>query len=179
MTLPTEIIFPLSEERLNSADPREIGSYVRDLVRSLTTMYQELSQSTNGDIREFHPKITGDTTPGSGTYTNQDGWYLRKGLMVDYWFGLSWTAHTGVGHAYIELPYKVKKTTYPPFVGEVHGQYNYGGGYTGLFSLGGSSTFKNYLYAEGPGGLAFLPLQLLTSGTLFGHIRYVGQEIEN
>lgn len=179
MTLPIELILPLNEERLETADPKQIASYVRELVTTLSRSYQDISQSINGDIRQFLPVVAGMTTDGTGTYTVQDGWYLRKGLLVDFWYAVVWTAHSGTGQIKINLPYKVKKSINNPFVGEVHGVYNYAAGYTGMFSLGLSDTFNNAIYAEGPGGVAVFPLQLLTSGTLWGHIRYIGQEIEN
>jgi hypothetical protein len=179
MTLPTDWILPLNEDRLDSGDPVLIGDYIRELVSSLESIYRDLSQATNGDIRQFTPTILGLTTPGVGTYTVQDGWYLRKGLMVDYWFALQWTAHTGTGFASIQLPYKVKNTISAPFVGHVHGIYNYSAAYNGMFGLCAANTFQYNLYAEAAAGAAFVSLQLLTSGTLFGHIRYIGQEIEN
>ncbi len=179
MTLPTEWIFPLNEERLHSKNVQDIGDYVEELVTTLTSMYSQLSQAVNGDIRQFIPKLVGSTTPGTGTYVVQDGWTLRQGLMVDVWFAVSWSGHTGTGQAYIELPYKVKNSLSDTFPGQLNGTYNYGGGYTGMFTLAHPNTFQNALYADGPGGLGVFPLQLLTSGTLFGHIRYIGQEIEN
>lgn len=179
MTLPTELILPLNADRLESGDPGLIGQYIRELVTTLSKMYQDLAQATNGDIREFPPKIIGLTTPGVGTYTVQDGWYLREGLIVDYWFVVGWSGHTGTGQAYVQLPYKVKKTISLPFVSSVHGQYNYAATYSGLFGTATSDTFRYDLYAEGPLNIAVLPLPLLTSGLLFSHIRYIGQEIEN
>ena len=179
MTLPTEWIFPLNEERLHSRNVQDIGDYVEELVTTLTAMYSQVSQAVNGDIKEFIPQVFGLTTPGVGTYSIQDGWVLRQGLMVDVWFAVSWTAHTGSGQAYIQLPYKVKNSLSEPFAGQVYGQYNYIADYTGMFSLAHPNTFQNALFVEGPVGIGASPLQLLTSGTLFGHIRYIGQEIEN
>lgn len=179
MTLPTEWIFPLNEERLHSNNAQDIGDYVEELVTTLTAMYAQVSQATNGDIREFTPIVIGLTTPGEGTYTVQDGWVLRKGLLVDIWFTVQWSGHTGTGQLYIQLPYKVKNSLSDPFVGQLNGSYNYGGGYTGMFTLAHPNTFQNAAYVDGPGGIGVLPLQLLTSGALFGHIRYIGQEIEN
>lgn len=178
MTLSTEIIFPLNEERLNSGDSNQIGAYVRELVTTLTTMYQQISQATNGDIRQYLPLVYGNTSQGEAVYTTQDGWYLRKGIIVDYWFAVGWSAHSGTGQIYIQLPYKVKQVIGAVFNSSVHGQYNYGGGYTSLFGIAISDTIKYLLYAEGPANIAIAPLALLTSGALIGHIRYIGQELE-
>jgi len=179
MTLPNNWILPLNEDRLSSGDPLLIGDYLRELIYSLTTMYEDLAESTNGEYRQFLPEIYGTTVNGKGTYTIREGWYLRKNLMVDYWYACTWTGHTGAGNAFVQLPYKVKFTDSNPFVGEVHGQYNYAATYTGMFGLGISQTFQEQLFLEGPANIAVAPLPLLTSGTLYGHIRYIGQEIEN
>jgi hypothetical protein len=179
MTLPIEWIFPLNEERLQSGNAAQLGEYVQELITTLTSMYQNVSQAINGDLKEFIPKVFGTTVAGEGSYSVQDGWVLRQGLMVDVWFSVSWMGHTGSGDAYIQLPYKVKKSLSNPFAGLLHGDYNYGAGYTNMFTLALQDTFKNAIYADGPGGLAVMPLSLLTSGTFFGHIRYIGQEIEN
>ena len=178
MTLPIEWIFPLNEERLESGDATQIGEYTKELVITLTDMYQNIGQIINGEIRSFTPQVFGTTSAGAGTYNVQDGWYLRKGLMVDYWFAIQWSAHTGTGHVYVQLPYKVKKTLNYPFNGEVHGEYGYGGGYTGMYSLAPGDTFQNLIYLEGP-SLGIFQASLLTNGTFFGHIRYIGQQIEN
>lgn len=178
MTLPIETILPLNPTRLDSKDPAIIGDYVSELVNTITTMYQELSQATNGDYREFSPQIFGLTTPGNGTYAVQQGYYLRKGLMVDYWFNISWTAHSGSGFAYLLLPYKVRFNN-TDFPGQVYGQYNYPNTYNGLFGLAVSQTFREDLYAEGSANIPVVQLTLQSTGALRGHIRYIGQEIEN
>ena len=74
MTLPIEWIFPLNEERLNSNEPKQIGQYVQELITTLNSMYKDVSQGINGDIKQFTPEIFGDTVQGKATYSVQDGW---------------------------------------------------------------------------------------------------------
>lgn len=178
MTLPTELIFPLNEDRLKSRDPLAIGEYVQELVTTLSNMYRDLAQNVDGDYRQFVPKIIGSTIEGIGTYTYQEGWYLRQGLMVDVWFTIQWSAHTGTGDAYVNLPYKVKNVLTTPFVNGVFGTYPLSAGYTCMFGSAESNTFNYFLYENGP-GLTVQSLNVVGNGTVIGHIRYIGQQIEN
>ena len=178
MTLPIETILPLNAERLRSGNPVLVGDYVSELVNSLTTIYTQQSQAINGDYKDFAPIVYGTSTAGLGTYSVQNGYYLRLGLIVDYWYTVAWSGHTGTGNAYIQLPYKVKFNN-TDFTGEVVGQYNYSSSYNGMWGLGVSQTFRKDLYLEGALNIPVLALPLLTSGALRGHIRYIGQEIEN
>lgn len=165
MTLPTQINFPPEDN-------------VREIVKTLAEMYENVAQAVNGDIREWTPKLSGLTSAGVGTYTLQTGWYLRQGIIIDAWFDVAWTAHTGTGNAYIELPYKVKFTNNAPFVGQVHmSGITLGAGYTNLFIVGESNGFRGFLYGEGS-GLAMANLNIVASGRLLGHFRYIGQEFE-
>jgi len=43
------------------------------------------------------PVIAGQTTTGTGTYTDQDGLYTKVGNLVTVTCYLNWTAHTGTG----------------------------------------------------------------------------------
>lgn len=45
----------------------------------------------------FTPTIAGFTTPGTGTYTTQQGTYTKVGNAVHFTTTLIWTAHTGTG----------------------------------------------------------------------------------
>jgi hypothetical protein len=179
MTLPTDIILPLRPEQINSADPAQRELYTRDLIYSLTRMYQDIAQNVNGDIREYSVTVEGSTTAGSATYTNQTGIYLRQGLMVDVWFNVTWSGHTGSGDMYVTLPYQVFKGLFDPWVGELFvSTIALTGGYTGTFGIAFSESFK-YVVVQYGSGLPALNLALPASGSLYGHVRYVGTEFEN
>ena len=53
------------------------------------------------------PVMTGNATPGTGTYTTQSGYFTRIGRTVFVQCTIAWTAHTGTGSMYISLPYTV------------------------------------------------------------------------
>jgi len=176
MTLPTDIIFPFRPEQINSKDPAQLAEYMRDLVYTLSRTYQDTAQAVNGDIRQFTPVVKGFTIEGVGTYTHQIGWYLRQGIIVDVWFDVKWTAHTGNGFIYVELPYKVKDSLQKPWVGVVQaGDFTFGAGRTYLVINAIPNTFRCEVFAQGT-GLATLQNAVQATGHLIGHIRYVGQE---
>jgi len=79
----------------------------------LTRMYEDLARAINGKEDTWKPTIEGADSgaAGTGSYDTQLGYYYRRGLLVDCWFALKVTAHTGTGNARIKLPYKIKKTT--------------------------------------------------------------------
>ena len=51
------------------------------------------------------PVMAGSSTPGTGTYTTQAGYFTRIGRTVFVQCYIAWTAHTGTGNMYISLPY--------------------------------------------------------------------------
>lgn len=56
------------------------------------------------NIRSFTPAITGASSAGTCTYTQQKGSYQIVGSVVHFQIHLAWTGHTGSGQAYINLP---------------------------------------------------------------------------
>ena len=145
-------------------------------------MYADIVQNVNGDIRNFTAKVSGTTSAGVGTYDHQIGWYLRQGLMVDVWFDVEWTAHTGTGNLFLNLPYKVFNTRSPtatnkPFVGVLQPD-------TVTFATGSAAvinaipnTFRGEIWEYGS-GVATANIALAGTGEIIGHIRYVGTEFE-
>lgn len=174
MSLPTDYIFPTG----GSSDP--------EFMRSLTRMYQMLAQEINGDFRwnlaplsqRFTPVLKGVSSVGAGTYTHQVGWVYRQGLLVDLWFDVEWTGHTGTGALYVELPYKAIQTEEKPFPGVVQtSNISYGSGNTGLVIKAIPDTYRGEFATYGS-GKATANFDVVTSGQLIGHIRYIGQGIE-
>ena len=49
----------------------------------------------------FTPIVSGTTTAGTGTYTQQAGQYTRIGNRLFFVINLGWTAHTGTGNMFI------------------------------------------------------------------------------
>jgi hypothetical protein len=54
-------------------------------------------QLVEGVKLPFTPSVSGTSTAGTGTYTSQDGSYVKVGNIVTYELDCSWSAHTGTG----------------------------------------------------------------------------------
>lgn len=186
MTVPTNIIFPTHPDGLLTADPKDIERYFRELNFTLQQMYEQLAQGINGDIKadfaiqrqQWVPILKGTSTPGSFTYTNQYGWVLRQGLLVDVWFDVSWSASGGAaGNLYVELPYEVALSNGKPFVGVVQSStLAYTGG-TGIVVNAISSTYRGEFWNVGS-GFTTANQAVVASGQLIGHLRYIGKQDE-
>jgi hypothetical protein len=61
-----------------------------------TTLYEEGT---------YTPTYTGGTTPGTTTYTLQDGVWVRVGNVIHVTGAVVWSAATGTGNARISLPF--------------------------------------------------------------------------
>lgn len=60
----------------------------------------------------FTPTVRGSSTTGTGTYTQQKGWYTKVGRQVTVNVWLLWTAHTGTGYLqFSDLPFVANNTS--------------------------------------------------------------------
>lgn len=185
MTLPTDVLLPLQSDLIKAGDPETLELYLRNLIETLTERDRQVVGNVNGTINQFSPVVKGSVTAGTGTYAagEQVGWYLRQGIIVDVWFDVIWSAHTGAGFIYVELPYQVaaspNSTVMRPFVGQMETSgITYTVGYTSTFGEGEPNTFKYNLVQTGSAQTAAL-LAIPGSGRLLGHVRYIGKDIEN
>lgn len=185
MTLPTDIIFPLHSDRINSENPKDREDYMSELVFSLTTMYENISETVNGNMSNdqtlgmlnYTPVVTGTTgVNGAETYSKQTGWYLRQGLMVDVWVDIAFTGHAGTGNTQISLPYTSAITNNEPFQGMlVATTIAYSAGYTQIsWNVPSDSIIANVL--ETGSGQPLQSLPMAAAATFCGHIRYIGQQ---
>jgi len=187
MTIPTNIVFPLHEEKISQGNPTDLAKYLTELVFTLQRMYEEIAQATNGNIRadfleqdrRWTPTLKDTGTAATFTYAHQNGWAFRRGLNVDAWFDIEFSAPSvaPTGNMYIELPYKVAETTQMPFVG-VAQTSNFGytsGTYCVVNAI--SDTFRAEIWNVG-NGTATTNQLTPTSGRIFGHISYIGQQDE-
>ena len=174
MSLPTDIIYPDPID-MNSEDPAVREKYMKDLIFKMTRTYQDTTEAVNGNVRTFSPIVYGRTNEGVGTYTYQTGVYLRQGLVVDYWFDVAWTAHTGSGVLDFKLPYKVYSIGNNPFVGVVETKGITYAGYSQTTMVCISNSMVATPFASGS-GLVDNNILLPASGTIRGHLRYLGQE---
>lgn len=182
MTLPTNIILPIPP-----SNPEENSKYSQRLIGSLQRMYEDLADKINGDFRSQYgqqddswtPILKGATTAGTFTYTSQIGWSLRQGIMVDAWFTITWTSSGGAaGNLYLELPYKVAISNGMPFVGLIQPSGITFTGGTGIIMNAIQNTFRGELWNVGD-GFTTANQSVIASGSINGHIRYIGQEFES
>lgn len=157
MTLPLSVILP-----------EESG----ELSDEMTKIYGDIANSVNGKFESWLPIIEGSTTAGAGTYTIQRGYYYRQGIMVDCWFTITWTAHSGAGNFLVKLPFKIRNSYdyWPGIV--IDSEITYPSG-TKLALSGNNGTFHAALVACGA-GIASASVVLDVAGSLTGHIRYIG-----
>jgi hypothetical protein len=67
----------------------------------------EFVRDVEGVTMPFTPVIRGTTSAGTGTYTIQDGSYVKNGNIVSFQLVVDWSAHTGTGNIEITgFPYQ-------------------------------------------------------------------------
>jgi len=178
MSLPSEIKLPL---RVDYANEGDLDRYLRDLVFEIQTMYEDIANNVNGFIRndtevdqaQWVPTLNG-TVAGNFTYGNQVGWSIRRGIYTELFFDISWTATTAAGGLYLELPYRVTLSAGYPFHGFVRSSgIAYGAGYTYLSINAVPDSYTGNIGVAGS-GMASAQLTVPASGSLFGHISYIG-----
>ena len=189
MTLPTDINLPVPENLFTEGAKYNTETYLRELNDRLSDMYQDVAQNVNGYVRNWTPIVFGDTTEGSATYTIQSGWLRRSGIIVELWFDVAWTGHTGTGRVAILMPYEAANSTglmpyqdsstSSPFVGVIESSVaNTFTGYTYLTCRAEPNTTTCYIVRNGT-GVASARLGIASSGGFRGYIRYIGKEFED
>jgi len=137
-------------------------------------MYREMADAINGFQGTWDVTVDGSST-GTGTYTTQAGYYYRHGLLVDCWFQVVWSAHTGSGDLRIQFPFQIKLSS-DIWVGEVIcNSVNYPSG-TQASLKGINNTYYAEMISTGD-NIASAKVQLAGTGDVIGHIRYIGQEL--
>ena len=143
-------------------------------------MYRNIAETVNGTYYNTTPVIYGSTTAGALTYVTQTGYQLRQGILIDVWFDIEWGDIGGAaGNIQLDLSYKSAKSSGSPFTTAIYGSgCSYSANYEYLtIVLAGGATIAT-IYENGSGVTA-QPLDFAisgNSGTLRGHLRYIGQE---
>ncbi len=189
MTFSPDIALPFHKELISSNDGEDRLKYMRELVTQLQDElralrrdidgYYSWSENSNGQGEYWLPAVYGTTVAGVGTYAanKQVGIARRAGYLVDVFFDVTWTGHTGTGNLYVELPYKPIEAQEKPFVGVIQdSNITYTAG-TRLVINAIPDTFRGEIWTCG-GGVATGNQGIVTSGQLIGHIRYIGQFYE-
>lgn len=189
MTLPTNIILPIHTDRIESGDPKKLSDYIRDLIFELETMYENIADAVNGNIRADYdltraawtPILRGSTTAGTFTYDHQVGYSLRRGILNDIWFDIQWTASGGAaGNLILDLPYQaatVSTASTRPFIGIVQSSNISFTSGTDIVISASPDTFDGEFWNYGD-GVATGQQTVVSSGQVFGHIRYIGKQNE-
>ena len=185
MTIPNTTQLPNPYFWIKEKNNDSVIKYLEELTYRISDVYESLAQHINGDIRLdtgnvdelWTPTLQGSTS-GTFTYDNQYGWIIRRGLMVELWFDIKWTAAgTAANNLYLELPYKVANANGKPFVGVVQP--------SGITVTGGTDIVINAIPNTYRGefwntGSAFTTANqsVVASGQLIGFLRYIGQRDE-
>lgn len=181
MTIPNEFNLPI---RPLGDNPKELENYITDLSNTLEDALTTLADGINGQFKtdtlsqkeQYIPTLDGSTS-GNFTYVHQNGWVLRKGLLVDLWFDIQWSATTASGNLFLNLPYEVAMTANLPFVGFVQPSnvaFTVG---TDIVINALTETYRGYFYNTG-NGIPTANQLVVASGRLIGYIRYIGKQNE-
>ncbi len=177
MTLPINIDYPFNPEKILGND-EDFISYMRDLTKTLTDTYERSVPNIDGNLEDYTATVSGETTEGVGTYTNQKGLVLRQGIRTTVYFNISWTAHTGTGFLNVDLPYKIAKIGSDIFTGSVElWAIGFPVGYTYSLLHGIDDSYKARVQMCGS-GVGSVSLSMPASGMIIGSINYIGQENE-
>ena len=143
---------------------------------------EEVSETVRGKFRtsdssreeQWKPIIVGIAGEGTGVYstTNQSGFVYRQNQLVDCFFDVVWTAHTGTGSLALQLPYKVAKASNLPFVGVVQSSTL---AFSGYLVLSAQPNDDKAILMQCTSGGATTAIAIAAAGRLQGSIRYVGQ----
>lgn len=185
MSIPNDIYLP----KYKNGD--DLQNYMERFRRELEEVYKNLADSSNGHTKystansqydNWTPTIYGASASGAGTYTTQAGWVVRQGLMVDLFFQVAWSAHTGTGNMYVELPYKpaaslLSTTTYPFIGAATSSGITYPAGLDFMVCVAVPNTYRLEFFLSGT-TMSSATLTVQTSGELRGSIRYIGQADE-
>lgn len=127
------------------AELRKVERSSSELSTNISDLIEELNMAEI-EIGSFLPTLRGDTTPGVGTYTLQQGQYLKMGRIVIVQYRVATSAHSGTGQAILDnLPFNIKNITNGHFSGSV-----YSGNQAVAFCLGRPGTSFLAFYAANP-----------------------------
>lgn len=186
MTIPSQIDLPDPDGDFTAKQIK----YLHELTYRLEEAYERIAMSTNGTYLYANPDTTktlqegvwlpevfGVSTPGAGTYDHQVGYTVRKGIVVNAFFDVQWSAHTGFGNMYLELPYKVRKADNMPFVGIAQtSNYTLESIDYAVFNAI-PDTYRLELWSVTTAA-ATANIELDTAARVIGSITYIGQEDE-
>lgn len=165
-------------------NPEQYGEFLKDLKEDIEKQYSKLADGINGSFQwdegpateKFQPRVLGTTAEGQATYSNRFGWSYRQGVLVDIWCDVSWTAHTGTGKLFIEMPYEALNLSGTPFVGSVQADD---------ITITGDNLVANVIPGsfrceiwENVSGASSEQIDIASAGRLIVNVRYIAREAE-
>jgi len=167
-----------------SSDPEQLRT-------DLNRLWKQLSYGINRtlDLTDFVDSagnklaiVYGDGAPGSGTYNIQEGRYIKNNNIVDYWFHLDFSAHTGAGAMVFRLPFVCRASDALATAGSARMlgivapafSYTMPAGCTALALKAEPNAAACYPFAYGSAALSNLPM--IASGKFNGYIRYIAED---
>jgi hypothetical protein len=107
----------------------------------------------------FTPAVSGTTTAGTGTYSVQNGQYVKIGRLVQYQIYIVLTAHTGTGNIAITgLPFTAIPNAYPASSIYVDGLALTAGNYPQMAVLTSGTEILVRQYPTGGGAATAIPM---------------------
>lgn len=121
------------------------------------------------------PTIVGQTSPGVGTYTIQNGLYTRIGNIIFIQGQITWTAHTGTGNLLIgNLPFACRNSTNYNPEGIVNTESMTLPGGANRTSVGSAQPGLTTMQVSVPvNNAANSPVQMQASGTIHMTLTYL------
>lgn len=175
MSLDQDVYLPDVDEGAYSEDEVVKARFFKDFLTALKDMYSGIVTEVNGTIEDFDPVVIGLTTAGTGTYSFQTGTYRNQGGFVNYWFDVSWTAHTGTGVLGLILPFPVAQSDNDLWVNPLQTIFlTYPVGYTSAWINCIENTETASVLFTGT-GVASSTINVPGTGEMRGHVSYLSQ----
>ena len=135
--------------------------------------YQEFVRQINGEGQIYTAKVFGASSAGAGTYSKQNGFYILSGQMVDVYYDIQWSAHTGTGNLYVEMPFlsNYSLLDYLGIIDNSTGGLNYSSGYTEVKTKLAPST-RIATVIESGDNTASQALAVVAAARIIGHCHY-------
>jgi hypothetical protein len=160
MTLPSEYNF---------------GESVEEQLRQLKDMYLRLRESVEGYTQEFEGVVFGSSTAGTCTYSVNNCYYVRRGIVIDVFYGVAWSGHTGTGNLHLKLPFFEKPFASSPSISAViAGNITFPA--STVYLVARSISNQDYVRIDAVRSAANPTIvSLPASGNIYFHHNYIGQ----
>lgn len=176
--IPYEFWTDTPRIHMTGAGYEQAGALAADVSRGRTNGIQQpfIVDTDNGGVidpekKNFTPVITGGTSAGTGSYSNQTGWIREIGKRVDFSVNVTWSAHTGTGSLFIDgFQVASDNERYPCAINSSGVTYS-GQLYASIINSGGFARIQFTVQPPSGGNAIVLPIeaagQLTVSGMFY------------